>query len=153
MTSFCRNRVVLWSAHQNDLDALRESLVRRGLQVHVVKSLEPSADGTGLSDGSTVVPLAEVNLIVARLCQCFTRPLDLISWLQEAPSPPPVLTVTEGEDVPLYLEAMGRGAFDCVPLPLNEREFIRIVARAFEARPVPEESAQQAEITMGGQRT
>jgi FixJ family two-component response regulator len=39
-------------------------------------------------------------------------------------------------DVDLYLEAMRRGAFDCISLPLEEREFARIVSRALLENPV-----------------
>jgi len=77
-----------------------------------------------------------VDLIVAFVCR--TSPLAL----QFFPSPermgqlPPVLIVACSADVDLYLEAMKRGAFDCISLPLNEKEFSRIVSRALLEDPV-----------------
>jgi DNA-binding NtrC family response regulator len=80
-----------------------------------------------------------VDLIVAFVCR---TPLAL----QFFPSAgytddlPPVVVVACTADVDLYLEAMKRGAFDCVSLPINEKEFSRIVSRALlekRARPTP----------------
>ena len=45
-----------------------------------------------------------------------------------------MLIVTAWSEVNLYLEAMRRGAFDCVGLPLDSHELARIVARALESR-------------------
>jgi DNA-binding NtrC family response regulator len=126
MNPLAGNRVVLWGAQQNDLDTIRQSLTRVGLHVQPVDSLE---------DLRAVIEGQEVDLIVARLCRCFERPLlGLLASFHDAPSAPPVLIVADGVDVHLYLEAMRRGAFDCVGLPLNEKELIRIVTRALEVQ-------------------
>jgi DNA-binding NtrC family response regulator len=118
-------RVVLWKAPQDVLDELGKSLARFGFQVHEVDSLE---------DVRAAIQGHDTDLVVTRLCGCFRRPLELLAWLEHVPSASPVLIVTAGVDVPLYLEAMRRGAFDCVGLPLNENELVRIVTRALEAR-------------------
>jgi DNA-binding NtrC family response regulator len=60
--------------------------------------------------------------------------LDLLPWQERAAEMPPVLVVTDPDDVDLYLEAMSRGAFDCVALPLNQRELERIASRALLER-------------------
>lgn len=125
MKSFA-GHVVLWGAPQNGLDELGESLARLGFRVREVDSIEEARSAI-LSQG--------VDLVVTRLCECFQYPLELLSWLQHMASPPPVLVATEGVDVPLYLEAMRRGAFDCVGLPLDESELVRIITCALEARP------------------
>ncbi len=125
MSSLAGNRVILWGAQQCDLNALEESLVRQGCLVHTVESLE---------ELRAVMEGIDADLIVVRLCRCLERVLlEVLGWMQEAPSPP-VLIVADALDVDLYLEAMRRGAFDCVGLPLNENELIRIMSRALEAR-------------------
>lgn len=124
MKSFA-GHVVLWGAPQNRLHDLGESLARLGFRVREVDSIE---------EVRSAIQGQGADLVVTRLCGCFQYPLELLSWLQHVPSPPPVLIATGGVDVPLYLEAMRRGAFDCVGLPLNESELVRIVTRALEAR-------------------
>ena len=118
-------RVVLWGPEDNALELLGENLVCQGCRVHTVGLLE---------ELSNVLEEQDVDLIVARLGRCFAEPLELLGRLQGAPSAPPVLIATEGPDIHLYLEAMQRGAFDCVALPLNSHELIRIVTHALEAR-------------------
>ena len=125
MNPLAGKRVILWGAPQNGLDELGENLIQLGLQVHVAHSIE---------DVRTAILTEYADLIVARLCGCFQDPLELLAWLKQVPAGPPVLTVSEGMDVKLYLEAMRRGAFDCVGMPLNESELVRIVVRALEAR-------------------
>lgn len=126
MNSLAGNHVVLWGPPQEDLNALREILARRGLIVQQADSLD---------DLRAAVLGEEVDLVMARLCRCLERPLlDLLVWLQNVPSPPQVLIVADAMNVELYLEAMRRGAFDCVGLPLNENELMRIVTSAAEAR-------------------
>ncbi len=126
MNSLAGNRVMVWGGQQDDLNALRESLARQGCVVHEVKSTEQLRK---------FMEAHEVDLIVARMCRCLERPvLEVLRWMQDAPSPPPILIVVDALDVDLYLEAMRRGAFDCVGLPLNENELIRIVSHALEAR-------------------
>ncbi len=123
--NYFAGRVVLWKAPQDGLDELGKSLARLGFQVQEVDSLE---------DVRAAIQDHDADLVVTRLCGCFRRPLELLAWLEQVPWAPPVLIVTGGVDVPLYLEAMRRGAFDCVGLPLNENELARIVTRALEAR-------------------
>ena len=126
MNSLAGNRVVLWGAPQEDLNALGKSLARRGFLVQGVDSLEQLR---------SIIRGQDVDLIAARLCRCFERPLlELLRWLQNVPAAPQVLTVADAMDVDLYLEAMRRGAFDCVGLPLNENELERIVSQALETR-------------------
>ncbi len=118
-------RVLLWGAQRNDLDALGECLEHWGLRVEGVNSFE---------ELRAAVRGQEVDLIVTQLCGCFQRPLDMLAWLQQTPSAPPVVVVTAAADVDLYLEAMRRGAFDSVGLPLNDKELIRIVSSALGLR-------------------
>jgi DNA-binding NtrC family response regulator len=119
-------RVVLWGVLQGDLNGVGKSLARQGCLVHEVHSLE---------ELRSVTQTHAVDLTVARLCRCLEQPLlEVLAWAQDVLSRPQVLIVADGLDVDLYLEAMRRGAFDCVGLPLNETELTRIVARALQAR-------------------
>lgn len=126
MNSLEGNRVVLWGARREDLNALGRILARQGCLVEEVDSLEELRNP---------VRGQKVDLVVARLCRCYERPLlELLSWAQGVPAMPQVLIVSDALDVDLYLEGMRRGAFDCVGLPLNEAELIRIVSRALDLR-------------------
>ena len=120
------HHVALWGPLEGDLHGVGGSLARQSCLVHQVESLE---------ELFAVMHTHAVDLVVVRLCRCRERPLEeLLRWVWEAPSRPLVLIVADALDVDLYLEAMRRGAFDCVGLPLNENELIRIVGRALDAR-------------------
>ncbi len=124
MKGLARTRVALWSAHTSDLDAVGRNLSRRGFQIRPFDALDELRGA---------IERQEADLIVARLCRCSEGALELLAWLRDAPSAPPVVVATEGMNEQLYLEAMRRGAFDCVGLPLDENELMRIVSRALEA--------------------
>jgi DNA-binding NtrC family response regulator len=126
-------RVLLWGSHPRALGALECSLENQGARTEKVGSLEQAL---------AVLRGEDVDLMVAQLCEGFAHPLELLTCLGEEPSAPPVLMVAGAMDVSLYLEAMRRGAFDCIGLPLNEMELLRIVSRALEA--------QGARVTSGG---
>ncbi len=118
-------RVVLWGARVSELEELGRSLARLGLQVRQVDSIEAVR---------AAIRNREADLVIAPLCGCFCQPLEMLDWLGQEPAAPPVLIVTGAVDIHLYLEAMRRGAFDCVGLPLNENEVERIVSQALQAR-------------------
>lgn len=116
---------MVWGEKQSEVRQLGETLTRLGFQARVTETMADVLDATWEH---------RADLIIARLSGCFPLPLQLLDSLEEFPSAPPVLIVTSGADVHLYLEAMRRGAFDCVGLPLQENELIRIVTRALETR-------------------
>ena len=123
--SLPRTRVVVWGDPGNGLEVLRQKLSDLGLEVHPVASSE---------DARAAIHSETVDLVVSWLDGSFVEPLELLNWLQARPAAPPVLIVTGWSEVDLYLEAMRRGAFDCVGLPLDSHELARIVARALESR-------------------
>jgi DNA-binding NtrC family response regulator len=69
-----------------------------------------------------------------------TQARPLLTWLNDFRSEwkgrpvPPVLTLASGLDVDLYLEAMSLGAYDCVGLPVEEGELVRLVNKAVEKK-------------------
>lgn len=114
-------RVVLLETADCPLEAAGDILSRHGLQVRATSSLRQVLAS---------IRARQVDLVVARLCHGCRQALELLSSLGGKSDAPPVLVVTAGADVRLYLEAMQRGAFDCVAVPVDEQEMIRIVARA-----------------------
>jgi CheY-like chemotaxis protein len=119
-----RAHIVLWSEVPGELGEVRTLLERHGYSVQTASSLE------GVS---VLAESGRVNLVVGWLCGGYGGPLKLLSRLKAHPAPPPVLVVSCGLDVHLYLQAMQHGAFDCVALPLNETELVRIVSEALQS--------------------
>lgn len=116
--------VILWAEQPEELAVIEEILLGLGCRIQAVRSLEQLQ---GLIAGHSA------DLIVAALRQSFQSPLDLLTRQWRGEALPPVLVVTDMLDVHLYLEALQRGAFDGVGLPLDENELIRIAGRALEA--------------------
>ena len=121
---FPHTRVVVWSDPENGLKALRQKLADLGLEVHPVASLE---------EARAVIGNETVHLLMSWLGEAAQKQFELVDWLRSQPVAPPLVLVTTGGDVDLYLEAMRRGAFDCVGLPLDSQELTRIVTRALES--------------------
>ena len=116
-------RVALW-AESPGLEGVEETLTRLGARVGTAGSREEIEEW---------IESRSVDLIVTWLSGDDRGAFKLLSWLENFPAAPPVLVVSCGLDVNLYLEAMRRGAFDCIALPLEENELVRIVAAATEA--------------------
>jgi DNA-binding response OmpR family regulator len=123
-------KVLLWRTRPGDtmaaLDAslVEEALLRMGCAVHHVCSLEeftrldlrPSWDAVLLQLGHTAEDSLEL--------------LNSLRWLDS----PPVITLASVVEEDLYLKAMRLGAFDCISLPLDERELLRVMPRVCKAR-------------------
>jgi DNA-binding NtrC family response regulator len=77
---------------------------------------------------------SDLDLVVV---PCESAP-HLLGWIKTvcpgAPAAPPVLTLAGATDVAAYLRAMALGAFDCVALPVDERELHRVLERALATR-------------------
>ena len=132
MTPFEDKRVALWGPPEylesecpDKLVALAQTLSRLGCRVYPVRSIGELLE---------TIEGSPVDLIFAMLCGCFRQPLELLAGSERGETLPPVVLVTTAFDVALYLEAMWRGAFDCVAVPLDEKELIRIATRALNTR-------------------
>jgi DNA-binding NtrC family response regulator len=129
-------RVVLWidphtleSSDARNVAEVANVLVRWGCRVETVSS-RPQLEkllGTG-----------RIDLVLSRVCASCLEPLELLAEWESRAAPgaahPPMVLLATAFDVPSYLEGMGRGAFDCVALPVEERELMRVVKQALRAR-------------------
>lgn len=109
--------------HHN-IALLDEALGRMGCRVERLESF---------ADLDFMIENRMLDLVLLPLDPCSPKPLELLNRLRGEHSPP-VLTVATSLDVDLYLEAMHRGAFDCVGLPVEEKELFRLVSKALESR-------------------
>jgi len=117
-------RIALWAEGTGSLAAVENSLLQLGCHVERVGAFE---------DLWRLVE-SDLDLVVVN-CQ---NAADLLYWMngirRAGQSTPPVLTLAAELDVEKYLKAMNLGAYDCVALPVQERELYRLVRRALEER-------------------
>jgi len=116
--------IAIWGDGERESELIFHQLAGLGARVENIASLE---------EACSAVRAERVDLVVSWLDGRFLEPLELLAWLQSQPGGPPIVIVTASGDVDLYLEAMRRGAFDCIGLPLDPHELARIVACALEA--------------------
>lgn len=117
-------RIALWTGSWGNHAAIEACLAHLGCHV------------TRVEDHDTLWKLVEKELdLVVVHCQGAE---EVLSWMKgvklAGTQPPPVLTVATALDVEKYLQAMSLGAFDCVALPIEQRELQRVVWRALEER-------------------
>lgn len=125
MKELVGTRVALWTGRQRELDSVGAVLEGRGCDVRTLNTLEELR--RELEQGGP-------DLIVTQACPCCVEWKIILSAESFTKKLPPVVLVTDAFDADIYLEAMRRGAFDCVALPLNEIELIRVASRAVETR-------------------
>jgi len=137
MELFEGKRVILWATPRaletdgaRELSAVSEALGRLGCRVEMLTSDRPI--GARLE-------ARRPDLVLAHVCNECRAPLEMLTGSTGRVHLPPVVLLATALDMPIYLEGMCRGAFDCVGLPLQEKEFIRILARALQER-VPEQT-------------
>jgi DNA-binding NtrC family response regulator len=118
-------RVIVWLNEPRELAAVSAVLARQGCSVQRVLTFEQVLEALNKN---------HVNLIVARLCPHCPEWKDLFRAELQRADQPPVLLIASNYDVDLYLEAMSRGAFDCISFPSMESELIRIAAQAMEGQ-------------------
>lgn len=125
MNEFTGARVVLWTARQTELAHVGVVLERRGCEVRTLNTLEQLR--RELEQGG-------LDLIVTQACPCCAEWKILLSESGFTKKLPPVILVADASDVEIYLEGMRRGAFDCVGLPVEETELVRVASLALETR-------------------
>lgn len=132
--------VILWVTPQaleddgaREFSAVQEQLARLGCRVETVVSDQPVPANVRVTNWRP-------DVILAHVCNRCRAPLEMLTRPSRTAPLPPVVLLATAMDMPAYLEGMHRGAFDCVGLPLQEKEFVRILARALEEKvrePVP----------------
>jgi len=120
-------KFVVCADPEANMGEVHRLLERWGSRTQTVKTIEQ------LRKTLEVEP---VDLIVAFVCRTSPTALEFFPPRERMEQLPPVVIVVCTLDVDLYLEAMRRGAFDCISLPLEEKEFARIVSRALLEGPV-----------------
>ena len=115
----CHDSLVLHNVH-----LLEEALSRMGCRVDRLESFD---------DLNFLLESRAVDVVMLPLDPCSHKSLEMLNWLRGHDGPP-VLTMATSLDVDLYLEAMRRGAFDCVGLPVEEKELFRLISKASETR-------------------
>ncbi len=119
-------RVALWTGAAGNLVTVETSLVRLGCTVKRVSTFEDL--WRWMEYG--------LDLLVVN-CQNAPEVLFWMNGVRHAgQATPPVLTLATALDVEEYLRAMAMGAFDCVALPVQEKELHRLVSRAIEHQQV-----------------
>jgi DNA-binding NtrC family response regulator len=124
MNQFADTRVALWTETPGELLEAEIALAHLGCQVLRAESFAQLGQW---------VESCSIHLIVTWLPREDQSAFEIVTWLEEIPAAPPVLVVGRGLDMEVYLEAMRRGAFDCIESPLDEDELARIVAVGLEA--------------------
>ena len=120
------SKFVVCADPEGNMEEVRRILQLWGCRTRSVRTTDELYD---------VLKSRPVDLIVAFICRTSPLALQFLPSAGYTEDLPPVVVVACSADVDLYLEAMKTGAFDCVPLPLNEKEFSRIVSRALIERP------------------
>jgi DNA-binding NtrC family response regulator len=123
MNTLWGTRIALWSESPEDLTGIRLPLLHLGCEILRAESLAQL--GQWIESGL-------VDVVVTWLSPENKSALALITCLDGTPNAPPVLVVGRALDMGLYLDAMHRGAFDCIGLPVDENELARIIAAALE---------------------
>jgi DNA-binding NtrC family response regulator len=117
-------RIAMWIGAGWNLSAVENSLQRLGCRVERVNTFA----------GLWFLMERELDLVVVN-CR---SALEVLHWMKgvklAGSSAPPVLTVATSHEVDDYLRAMSLGAFDCVAMPVQEKELRRLICRAMEER-------------------
>jgi DNA-binding NtrC family response regulator len=122
MKSINEVRLALWSDADENLMAVENTLLNMGCRVERVGTFERLSQ---LMEGSLDVVVVE--------CEEAPNVLHWMNGVRLAGSDaPPVLTLASAFDVRKYLGAMNLGAFDCVAMPIHEKELLRVINRALE---------------------
>ncbi len=118
-------KILLWRPRTRDQVAaldialVEEALLRTGCTVRYVSSFEEF----------TKLELRESwDAVLLQLGHTPEDSLELLNSLRWADAPP-VVTLASVVEEDLYLKAMRMGAFDCVSLPLDENELLRVLQR------------------------
>jgi len=119
-------RVALWTRKPDQVTEVSANLEAMGCKVRSVESLDQLLNAVGT---------ASVDVVVALPDSTYSRPWQMLSWAHDFP---PMILLCPCPDFDHCLDAMQKGAFACVPLPLDQQRLEDAVRRAAGSRrPVP----------------
>ncbi len=123
MKPFDGAHVVVWSPYLERIADVTATLRRLGCRVGAVRSLGEFLEisGSGMAE-----------LVIGHVGPNYAEPLRALAR-DDAYNFPPLVILIEGLDIDLYLRTMHAGAFDCLELPVEEKEFARVAAAALRS--------------------
>lgn len=125
-------RVALWTKRKDQVVDVSANLQAMGCKVRSVESLEQLLNAVGT---------ASVDVVVALPDSTYSRPWQMLSWAKDLP---PTILLCPCPDFDHCLDAIQKGAFACVPLPVDKSQLEAAVRRAAGSRRlIPLASNQQ----------
>jgi len=115
-------RVALWTRSKDRVVDVSANLQAMGCQVRPVESLEQLLNAVGT---------ASVDVVVALPDATYSRPWQMLSWANDFP---PMILLCPCPDFDHCLDAMQKGAFACVPMPVDKPQLEAAVRRAAGSR-------------------
>lgn len=119
--------VALCAREIEEVQPLAQLLKRLGCRVQTAESPEELEE---------LVAKEPIHVVLAHVCPSRLQFMEILG----RPEMPPVVPLLCHADHDLYIQALRRGAFDCVPLPAGESELVRVLLLA---------SGQQREVSAG----
>jgi DNA-binding NtrC family response regulator len=110
-------RIVLCAREIEEVEPVGALLTRLGCLVETAESPEEVFE---------LVARVPADAILAHICPSRQHFFAILG----RPELPPVIPLLCHADKHLYIETLRRGAFDCVPLPVDQTELIRVLTLA-----------------------
>ena len=117
--------VLVWPMQPTELQGLLHTIARLGFQLRSVQSC---------AEFRCAIERGSAALAIAQISHTYQEPLQFLAEVGPSVQLPPTLIVSASLDVDMYLEAMQRGAYDCMGTDPDEKELVRIAAAALKAR-------------------
>lgn len=112
-------KVALCAREIEEVQPLAQVLTGLGCNVQAAESTEELEE---------LLEKQPIDVVLAHVCPSRLQFLEILGRREM----PPVVPLLCHADSGLYLEALKRGAFDCVPLPVRESELVRVLQLAGE---------------------
>jgi DNA-binding NtrC family response regulator len=88
--------------------------------------------------GKVLLENSRFDVVLMPLCDPVERDFELMASIKELSPRAEVILMSRLADVPLWIESIQRGAYDLLPMPLDQRELLRIVRGALQKANQPE---------------
>lgn len=111
--------VALCGSEADEMEPVAELLARMGYGVHRAETLEQL---------NLLMKNEDIRAILIHVCPSRQKFLPILGQLDM----PPVIPLLGHADKQMYMGLLRRGAFDCVPLPVQRDELKRVLSLALE---------------------